>query len=54
MSASKTEDLNAIRKMVQEGKLKPQIAKVFTMDQIKDAHILSEKGRVVGKIVIKI
>ena len=54
MSASKTEDLNAIRKMVQEGKLKPQITEIFTMDKIKDAHILSEKGRVVGKIVIKI
>ncbi|MCP4602336.1 MAG: NAD(P)-dependent alcohol dehydrogenase [Proteobacteria bacterium] len=49
-----SQDLDAIGEMVREGTLKPQIAQVFPLAQIKDAHILSETGRVVGKIVIKI
>ncbi|MDM8527961.1 NAD(P)-dependent alcohol dehydrogenase [Anaerolineales bacterium HSG24] len=54
MVSSNSQDLDAVGKMIQEEKLKPQIAEVFPLAQIKDAHALSEKGRVVGKIVIKI
>ncbi|MDM8532858.1 NAD(P)-dependent alcohol dehydrogenase [Anaerolineales bacterium HSG25] len=54
MVSSNSQDLDAVGKMIQEEKLKPQIAEVFPLEQIKDAHILSEKGRVVGKIVLTI
>ncbi|OQY46426.1 MAG: hypothetical protein B6242_07775 [Anaerolineaceae bacterium 4572_78] len=54
MVSSNSQDLDAVGKMIQEGKLKPHIAEVFPLAKMKDAHILSEKGRVVGKIVIKV
>ena len=54
MVASSKQDLDAIRTMFQNAQIKPQIAHTFPIEEIKDAHNLSEKGRVVGKIVLKI
>src|SRR5215472_11302951 len=47
-------DLDEITKLVQSGKLHPVIEHVFPIEQIADAHRLSEAGHVRGKIVIKI
>ena len=47
-------DLDTLREFVETGMLKPLVAKIFPFDQVGDAHLLSEKGRVVGKIVLAI
>lgn len=46
-------DLEDLNRMVEQGRLKPTIEKEFTLKETASAHKLSEKGRVVGKLVIK-
>jgi len=43
-----------IKKHIEAGKIKPQINTTFPLEQIQEAHKLSETGRVTGKIVLKI
>lgn len=45
-------DMQMIASMLERGILKPNIDKVFSFDEIKEAHIEMEKGRTRGKIVI--
>lgn len=40
--------------MVESGVIKPQIDKVFTLDQVKDALSYSESGRATGKVVVQV
>jgi NADPH:quinone reductase-like Zn-dependent oxidoreductase len=47
-------DLEKVNALVDAGKLRPVIGKVYPMEQIADAHRESEKGHVRGKLVIKI
>jgi NADPH:quinone reductase-like Zn-dependent oxidoreductase len=47
-------DLEKINSLIEAGKLRPVIEKVFPLEQIADAHRLSETGHVRGKIVLKI
>jgi hypothetical protein len=47
-------DLEKINALVEAGKLRPVIGKVYPLEQIADAHHESEKGHVRGKLVIKI
>jgi NADPH:quinone reductase-like Zn-dependent oxidoreductase len=47
-------ELEKISALIESGKLRPVIEKVFTLEQIADAHRLSEKGHVRGKLVVKI
>jgi NADPH:quinone reductase-like Zn-dependent oxidoreductase len=47
-------DLEKIGGLVEAGKLAPVIDRVFPLNQIADAHRLSETGHARGKIVIKI
>jgi NADPH:quinone reductase-like Zn-dependent oxidoreductase len=47
-------DLEKINSLIEAGKLHPVIEKVFPLEQIADAHRLSEGGHVRGKIVIEI
>jgi NADPH:quinone reductase-like Zn-dependent oxidoreductase len=47
-------DLDKINALVEAGKLRPVIGKVYPLEQIADAHRESEKGHVRGKLVIKI
>lgn len=47
-------DLEKITALVEAGKIRPIIHRVFPLEQIAEAHRLSELGHVRGKIVIKI
>ncbi len=46
-------DLAAITGMIEAGKIRPIIDKVFSLDEIKDAHQYLESGMAKGKIIIK-
>jgi NADPH:quinone reductase-like Zn-dependent oxidoreductase len=47
-------DLEKIGVLIEAGKLKPVIERVFALGQIAEAHRLSETGHVRGKLVVKI
>ena len=47
-------DLEKVNAFIEAGKVRPIIDKVYTLDQIADAHRHSETGHVRGKLVIKI
>jgi NADPH:quinone reductase-like Zn-dependent oxidoreductase len=47
-------DLEKISALIEAGKIRPVIEKIFPLDQIADAHRLSETGHVRGKLVVKI
>lgn len=40
--------------LIREGHIQPLYSRVFTLDQIKEAHTLLEKGGAGGKIILKI
>jgi NADPH:quinone reductase-like Zn-dependent oxidoreductase len=48
------EQLDAIGKLVDEGKLKAHVSTVLPLAEVKKAHQLSESGRTRGKIVLQI
>jgi NADPH:quinone reductase-like Zn-dependent oxidoreductase len=54
MALSKPADLDQIADLIDNGKIKPVIAKILTLDDAKEAQELSEKGHVAGKIVLKV
>jgi NADPH:quinone reductase-like Zn-dependent oxidoreductase len=47
-------DLEKIGALIEAGKIRPVIEKVFALDQIADAHRLSEAGHVRGKLVVRV
>lgn len=47
-------DLNFLRKLIEEGKLKPHISKVFPLKEAREAHLLSESKRAQGKLVLDV
>lgn len=49
-----THDLAILKAMVESGKVVPVVEKVYSLDQVREAHTRSETGRVVGKIVLKV
>jgi NADPH:quinone reductase-like Zn-dependent oxidoreductase len=48
------EQLAAIGKLVDEGKLKAHVSTILPLAEVKKAHQLSESGRTSGKIVLQI
>lgn len=46
--------LEHLRNLIDTGNLRPVVGTVFTLDEIKKAHELSQSGRAKGKIVISI
>jgi NADPH:quinone reductase-like Zn-dependent oxidoreductase len=47
-------ELEKISTLIEAGKLRPIVEKVFTLEQIAEAHRLSQAGHVRGKLVIRI
>jgi NADPH:quinone reductase-like Zn-dependent oxidoreductase len=47
-------DLAEIDSLILRGKLRPHIDRVFPLDEIRQAHEMSETGHVRGKIVIQV
>jgi NADPH:quinone reductase-like Zn-dependent oxidoreductase len=47
-------ELEKISALIEAGKLRPVIEKIFPLDEIAEAHRVSEKGHVRGKLVIKV
>lgn len=46
--------LERVQKLVDEGKVLPQVEKVYSMDEIADAHAHVESGRTQGKVVVQV
>jgi NADPH:quinone reductase-like Zn-dependent oxidoreductase len=47
-------DLEKLNALIEAGKLRPVIEKVFPLEQIAEAHGQSERGHVRGKLVVKV
>jgi len=47
-------ELEKISALIEAGKIRPVVEKVFALEQIVEAHRLSEAGHVRGKLVVKI
>jgi NADPH:quinone reductase-like Zn-dependent oxidoreductase len=47
-------ELEKISALIEAGKIRPVVEKVFTLEQIAEAHRLSEAGHVRGKLVVRI
>jgi NADPH:quinone reductase-like Zn-dependent oxidoreductase len=50
----RAEDLAFLARLVEQRKLRPEIQEVFTLEEIRRAHELSEAGHVRGKIVVAV
>ncbi len=54
MAQSDPEDLEQIASLIDSGKVKPVIAKIFPLKQAAEAHRLIEEGHPRGKIVLQV
>jgi len=54
MVKHKAEDLAVLSRLVDQGRLRPEIQEAFPLERVHQAHDLSETGRVRGKIVLRI
>jgi NADPH:quinone reductase-like Zn-dependent oxidoreductase len=50
----KGEDLAFLARLVDQGRIRPVIQETFPLERIREAHALSETGRVRGKIVVRV
>jgi len=46
--------LREVTKMVEAGQIDPIIKKAYALDEVPEAHVHSESGRVVGKLALRI
>ena len=54
MAQSDPEDLEQIASLIDSGKVKPVIAKIFPLKKAAEAHKLIEEGHPIGKIVLQV
>ena len=50
----KAEDLAFLARLADQGRMRPEIQEVFPLEKIRQAHDLSETGRVRGKLVVRL
>jgi NADPH:quinone reductase-like Zn-dependent oxidoreductase len=50
----KAEDLAFLARLVDQGRLRPEIHEVFPLSRIREAHDLGERGGARGKIVVRV
>ncbi|GAA5089845.1 NADP-dependent oxidoreductase [Chryseobacterium ginsengisoli] len=51
---SNGEHMKAIASLLKSGAIKPHISKIFSFNEMKEAHLQLESGRTVGKVVVVI
>lgn len=51
---SNPQDLQLITEMIENGKVKPMIDKIYPLEDVQEAHRYSETGRVIGKLALSI
>ncbi len=49
-----TEKLQALAKLVEDGAVKPQVTKTFSLDHVQEAFEARESGKIHGKVVVTI
>ena len=54
MAKPNAADLTLLARLVDQGRLRPEIQEVFPLEEIARAHDLSETGRVRGKLVVRV
>ncbi len=54
MASSNGDDMKSIAGLLETGAIKSHVSKVFSFEQMKEAHLQIESGKTVGKIVITI
>lgn len=54
MVRHKAEDLAVLARLADQGRMRPEIQEVFPLEKIRQAHDLSETGRVRGKLVVRL
>lgn len=52
--APKAEDLAFLARLVEQGRVRPELHEVFPLSRIREAHDLSERGGVRGKIAVRV
>jgi NADPH:quinone reductase-like Zn-dependent oxidoreductase len=51
---SSGENMLQLAQLLEKGIIKSHVSKIFTFDQMREAHLYLEKGRTVGKIVVNL
>ena len=49
-----SENLQLLAHLLGNGSIKPKVSKIFSFDQMAEAHLQIESGRTVGKIVVNV
>jgi NADPH:quinone reductase-like Zn-dependent oxidoreductase len=53
-AASNGADMKSIADLLESGTVKSHVSKIFSFDEMKEAHLQIESGRTVGKIVVTV
>lgn len=54
LATASPRDLNALRELIEAGKVQPVIDRTFGLEEIAEAHVYSESERTVGKIAVTV